>query len=296
GELSFLGNKKYTSYLQTTQASIILVPEDCTQQPAQSQVYIVVKDPSAALGIVCAEIEKQLFPKPAPGIHPTAQIGVGSIIMAQCYIGRHVLIGAQCELKPRVTVMDYCELSERVSVHSGTVIGSDGFGYTTLQGIHHKEPQVGRAVVEKDVEIGSNVSIDRARFSVTRIGEGTKIDNLVQIAHNVIIGPHSIIVAQVGIAGSTTLGHHVVLGGQVGIAGHLKIGDQSMIGAQSGINCNIEKGAVMRGTPAQPAHHAMRLEVYHRRLPELFSRVNELEDHLGLSAKEKSPKHTPYYA
>jgi len=211
------------------------------------------------------------------------------VLVSHIHIGSHVEIGSSTYLMPQVTVLDYCVLGDRVRLHSAVVIGSDGFGYTTINGLHHKQPQIGIVVVEDDVEIGAHTTIDRARFSETRIGRGTKIDNLVQIAHNVQIGAHSIIVAQVGIAGSTQLGQQVVVGGQAGIAGHLTIGDQCMIGAQTGLNHDLEPKSYVRGTPAYPIAHAMRLDVLHKKLPDLYKKVSALEEKIKSMQEPSSP-------
>lgn len=301
GDLSFLSNKKYTSDVMQSQATAILIPEDYIGEPQPNQIYLKVKNPSATLGVFCDFLAKKLFPESHPGIHPsaiidstakihpTATIGplcviqadaiidANSTLVSQVYVGKKVKIGANTHIMPHVTLSDYVILGERVRIHSGTVIGSDGFGYTTIEGKHIKEAQIGTVEIQDDVEIGSNTSIDRARFAKTIIGKGTKIDNLVQIAHNVEIGEHSIIVAQAGIAGSTTLGHHVILGGQVGLVGHIHIGDGSMVGGQSGVNHDLPPKSYVRSSPALPIQTAMRIEILQRRLPELFKRVSTLE-------------------
>jgi len=172
------------------------------------------------------------------------------------------------------------EIGHRVIVHSGTVIGSDGFGFATVQGIHHKIPQTGTVVIEDDVEIGANVTIDRARFGKTVIGKGTKVDNLVQIAHNVVIGPNCLLVAQAGISGSTTLGKNVVLAGQAGVVGHITIGDNVMVGAQSGVSKSVPANAHIWGYPAKPLSRAKRVNAAFQRLPELYRKVEELQKSL----------------
>lgn len=310
GDLSFLGNRKYRSQMPDSKASIILIPEDYEGRPLEDQAFIRVENPSHALGLICEEIVRVLWPKPDPGIHPSAyiadsanvcstayigphviiedgaKIGRHAVIEGQAYVGRHAVVGEASHLMPRATVLDYCELGSRVRLHSGVVIGSEGFGYETIQGVHHKLPQIGKVVIEDDVEIGSNTAIDRARFSETRIGAGTKIDNLVQIAHNVTTGKHCILVAQAGIAGSTTLDDYVVLGGQVGVAGHIHIGKGSMVGAQSGLNGDIEAGSFVRGTPVLPFQLAHRIDILKQRLPDLFKRVEHLEEVVGKKPNE----------
>jgi len=302
GDLSFLGNKKYTPEVATSQASAILVPEHFEGLPSAQQLFLKVENPSMALALVCQEIEGQLWPSPSPGIHPsaviaasatvdpTATIGPGCVIAdnarvgarthleAKVVVGLAVSIGEDCRIKPQVTLGDYCSIGNRVCLHAGVVIGSDGFGYETIGGIHQKVPQIGSVVIEDDVEIGANSTIDRARFHVTRIGEGTKIDNLVQIAHNVEIGKHCIIVAQTGIGGSTVLEDYVVTAGQAGIAGHLKLGQGTVIAAKSGLHNNTLPGQILRGIPAIEAKLAHRTDVLKKRLPELFKRVAKLEE------------------
>ena len=173
-------------------------------------------------------------------------------------------------------MIDVC-WEDRVILHAGAVIGADGFGYATSGGVHHKIPQIGNVILEDDVEVGSNATIDRAALGSTRVGKGSKIDNLATLGHNVQTGPGCLIVAQAGVAGSTTLGHHVVLGGQVGVAGHLEIGDMVMAGAQAGITNSIEPNQVVLGAPAMPISTARRVYTIFRELPELVSRVRKLE-------------------
>ncbi len=314
GDLSFLGNSKYQKDLPNSKASVVLVPLDCPFNPQKDQAFLRVENPSEALGVVCREWAKILFPPTPVQIHATAiihpsariaktasigpyciveegaEIGDGAILKAQVYVGRFAKIGEASYLFPQVTLLDYCELGKRVRLHSGVVVGSDGFGYATVQGRHLKEDQIGNVVIEDDVEIGSNTTIDRARFASTRIQEGSKIDNLVQIAHNVQVGKHCILVSQAGIAGSTQLGNYVVVGGQVGIAGHLKIGDACLMGGQSGVNHDLAEKSYVRGTPAGPFQQQMRLEVLYKRLPELNARVRELEQRLEALNPCKDPQ------
>lgn len=193
------------------------------------------------------------------------------------FVGDDAEIGDDAVLHPNVTVGERCVVGRRVVVHSGTVIGSDGFGYVQHDGRHHKIPQLGIAVVEDDVELGANVTVDRATFGRTVIGRGTKVDNLVQIAHNVTVGEHSIVVAQVGIAGSTRLGAGVVVGGQAGIADHVDIGAGAMIAARSGVDRAIGAGEVVSGSPAMPHALSLRVHALLRRLPELRTQLRGLE-------------------
>jgi len=302
GDLSFLGNPKYKTDVATSAASIVLLPPDYAGEPALGQQFVFVEKPSVALAKLCARVEQLLWPKPAAGVHPSAVVASGakvaasatvgplcvvesgavigerSHLQAQVFVGRNASIGADCWLMPHVTVTTECIVKDRVRLHAGVVIGSDGFGYEFVQGRHEKVPQVGNVVIENDVEIGANSTFDRARFSQTRVGEGTKIDNLVQIAHNVVIGKHCMICAQVGISGSTTVEDYVVLGGQAGVAGHLTIGKGSKADGQSGINSDLEPGSFVKGSPCMPYNLEQRFNVLKKKLPDLFKRVDALED------------------
>lgn len=308
GEISFLGNPKYRAEVAPCRATIILLPPDYEGEPQPGQLYLLVEQPSIALARICARIEQQLWPRPAPGIHPTAVIdsgaavdptatvgplciieagatvGPGSHLQAQVFIGRNARIGANCWLMPGVVVGTECILADRVRLHPGVVVGSDGFGYEFVQGRHEKVPQVGIVEIGPDVEIGANSTLDRARFSRTVIGEGTKIDNLVQVAHNVIIGRHCILCAQVGISGSTTLEDYVVLGGQAGVAGHLTLGRGMKSGGAAAITSSVAPGTFVNGVPARSYMLERRLQVLFGRLPELFKRVAELETQIKLSS------------
>lgn len=301
GDLSFLGNTKYKTQVAVSAATALLLPLDYAGEPQPDQVFIFVENPSAALARLCARIEQRLWPKPAPGIHPSAvvdaaaqidptahigplcvieagaRIGAGTVLQASVFVGREANLGEGCWIMPGSVVAGACTLGNRVRLQPGVVVGSDGFGYEFVQGRHEKVPQIGIVVVEDDVEIGANTTLDRARFSRTVVGQGTKIDNLVQIAHNVIIGRHCILCAQVGISGSTTLEDYVILGGQAGIAGHITLGKGSKVGGQSGLTFNLPPGTYVTGTPAIPYMLERRLQVLHQRLPDLFKRVERLE-------------------
>jgi UDP-3-O-[3-hydroxymyristoyl] glucosamine N-acyltransferase len=305
GDLSFLGNPRYKTEVAATAASVVLLPPEYTGEPAEGQQFLFVEKPSVALALLCARIEQLLWPKPAAGVHPTAviadgvqiassatigpfcvieagvEIGERTHVEAHAFIGRNSRIGADCWLMPRVTVTTECVLKDRVRLHPGVVLGSDGFGYEFVQGRHAKVPQVGYVLIENDVEIGANTTIDRARFSRTVVGEGTKIDNLVQLGHNVVIGKHCLICSQVGISGSTTLEDYVVLGGQAGVAGHLTIGKGCKADGQSGINSDLEPGSFVKGTPCLPYNLEQRINVLRKKIPDLFKRVDALESTSG---------------
>lgn len=305
GDLSFLGNAKYKSEVAGTRASIVLLPIDYVGEPAPNQLYLLVDQPSVAMARICARIEQLLWPKPSAGIHPTAYVapeakvaatatigplcvieagafvGERAHLQAHVFVGRDASIGEECWLMPGVILAAECVLGRRVRLQPGVVIGSDGFGYEFVKGRHEKIPQVGHVVVGDDVEIGANTTLDRARFSRTEIGEGTKIDNLVQIGHNVIVGKHCIICAQVGVSGSTTLEDYVVLGGQAGLGGHVRIGKGAKAGGQAGITADVAPGTFVNGTPAVPFQLERRLAILHQRLPDLFKRVDALESRVG---------------
>ena len=296
GDLSFLGNEKYRKLVSKSKASVILLPERYEGSPKSGQLYIRVENPSQSLALLCQTIESQLYPSPPVGVHQTAwvhpeakvspkahvgafafvgqgsEIADGVVIGEHVGIGRSVFIGSSCHIRPKVIIGDYCEIGQRVILQPGAVIGSDGYGYNFIDGEHHKIPHVGKIVIEDNVEIGANTTVDRARFSETRIGEGTKIDNLVQIAHNVIIGKHCLIVAQVGISGSTVIEDGTIIGGQAGLAGHLKVGAGAKIAAQAGITKDVEAGAYLKGNPALPYMLAQRIAVLQKKLPDLFKR------------------------
>ncbi len=308
-DLSFLGNKKYAHEVPTTNAGAILLPRNYNGELPKNSTIIRVDNPSAELAKIGEIIEAALWPKPTAGINPTAfvdpsakigknvyiganctisegaEIGDNTVLQGNCYIGRFAKIGNDCAIMPNAVVMDYCELGNRVRLQPGAVIGSDGYGYELVNGRHVKIPQVGKVVLEDDVEIGANTCIDRARFDKTLIGEGTKIDNLVQIAHNVQVGKGALLVSQVGISGSTQIGDYCVLAGQVGVAGHLKIGAGTMIGGQSGVNGDIEPKSYVRGTPPRPYMKAHKIEILIGHLPELVDRLKEVEKRLGIEKK-----------
>ncbi len=304
-DLSFLGNPKYKAEVASTRAAVVLLPVDYAGEPAEGQAFVLVDNPSAALATLCARLEARLWPRPAAGIHASAvvdpearidatasvgplcvieagaEIGPGVVLQAQVFIGARARIGADSWLMAGAHVATECELGRRVRLHAGVVIGSDGFGYDSSSGRHIKIPQVGNVVLGDDVEIGANSTLDRARFSRTSVGAGTKIDNLVMIGHNVVIGRHCIICAQVGISGSTTLEDYVVLGGQAGVAGHLIIGKGTKADGQTGINSTVPPGSFLKGSPCLPYQLEQRINVLRQRLPDLFRRVDTIAAELA---------------
>ncbi|NDV61379.1 UDP-3-O-(3-hydroxymyristoyl)glucosamine N-acyltransferase [Puniceicoccales bacterium CK1056] len=304
GDLTFLSTGKYAKHLDDSAASVVLLSEDQAGSPAGNQVWVRVKDPSLALGTVCEHLERVLIPALQTGIHstaivdPTAEIDPSASIGPNCLIGANARIAKGAILDSNVRVEHGATVGEGTHLHHsvvigwgcvvgkacclfpGAVIGADGFGFHSDKTGHHRLAQIGKVVIEDSVEVGANACIDRARFSETRIGEGTKIDNLVQIGHNVKVGKHCIICACIGISGSAELGNFVVLAGQVGIAGHLKIGDGVTATGQSGITKDIPPGTVLSGTPARPHREELRKQVLLKKLPELAERLKAIEDKL----------------
>jgi UDP-3-O-[3-hydroxymyristoyl] glucosamine N-acyltransferase len=224
-------------------------------------------DPTAHVGPLCV-------------VEAGAQIGAGAVLQASVFVGRDAQVGEGCLVMPGCIIATACSLGRRVRLQPGVVVGSDGFGYEFVAGRHVKVPQIGTVVIGDDVEIGANSTLDRARFSRTVVGEGTKIDNLVQIAHNVVIGRHCIVCAQAGISGSTTLEDYVILGGQAGLGGHITLGKGSKVGGGAGLAASIPAGSYVNGTPAIPYMLERRIAILQQRLPDLFKRVDALEKNL----------------
>jgi len=302
GEISFFANRKYIGLLRKTCASAIFVPPDFAEPINAAQVR--VSNPTKAFEQVLLKFAPSAVTF-APGIHSTAivdpsvqlgervsiqplavieagtRIGDDTIVGAGSYIGHETVIGSACHIYPQVTIRERSKIGSRVIVHSGAVIGADGFGFEMVDGRQEKIQQLGIVQIDDDVEIGANTTIDRARFGRTWIQEGAKIDNLVQIAHNVVIGKNTVIAAQSGIAGSVQIGQRVLIGGQVGVIGHIEIGDNTALGAQSGISKNISGGAWW-ASPAVPLAEAKQQIAWVRRLGKLFARVKEIERKLGL--------------
>jgi UDP-3-O-[3-hydroxymyristoyl] glucosamine N-acyltransferase len=302
GDVTFFSNPRYLAQLRDSKASAVIVSAECEEQI--TPVLLRVENPSASFATAVAAFAPQET-LPAPGVHPSAvvdptvvlgegvSIGPNAVIEANAVLGDHTIIGsgcligvgvrvgAECRFHPGAIVRERCLLGDRVILQPGAVIGSCGFGYEFQGGRHVKIPQTGIVEIGDDVEIGANTTIDRARFGRTVIGKGSKIDNLVQIAHNVQIGAHTVICSQVGISGSTRIGSYVTLAGQVGLAGHLEVGDKAILGAKAGVSKNVPSGAMLIGAPAKPMKEFKQTNFYISQLHKLYERVKQLEGKLA---------------
>jgi UDP-3-O-[3-hydroxymyristoyl] glucosamine N-acyltransferase len=302
GDITFVEDDKHLGAWHASRASAAVVP---VSVPVNGRPIIRVGDPLMAF----VSIVRHLRGRPAPSgpaidptahVHPTAVLGTGvcvgpfgvvgegtrigpnTSLHAGATVGRFCTLGADVTIYPRAVLYDDCRLGDRVIVHANAVIGADGFGYRFQNGAHVKVPHLGWVEIEDDVEVGAGTTIDRGAFGATRIGAGTKIDNLVMIGHNCRIGRHNILAGQVGIAGSCTTGDYVVMAGQVGIADHLTIGDRATIGAQSGVMKDVPPDTRVMGYPARPEIEQKRIYVLEERLPEFRKDLRRIKDHLGL--------------
>lgn len=295
GDITFVSSAKYLRQARWSKASCIIVkepitdimtPQLCTHNPyfvfarAIEQFYPGVPFRAGisdkAFVSDRALLEKDVSVYPFAYLSENVCIGAGTVILPGVFIGENTKIGNNCVIHPNVVIREGITIGDRVIIHSGTVIGSDGYGYIFEQGEHYKIPQVGGVVIEDDVEIGSNVSVDRATLGNTLIGKGTKIDNLVQVAHNVKIGAKSLIIAQAALGGSSELGDYVIVGGQAALADHTVIDSETMIAGQSGLFGHVKKG-VYSGSPAIPHQDWLRSQALFAKLPELYKRIRELE-------------------
>ncbi len=301
GQLAFLANPKYEEHLYTTRASVIIINASQELKQTIDATLIRVPDAYSAFATLLATYQQlqnqQLTGIEQPSfIHDTATVGENVFVGAFAYIGKNASIGNEVKIFPQAFIGDNvaigdgtiimpgvkiyhdCKLGKNITVHASTVIGSDGFGFAPQpDGSFKKVPQIGNVIIEDGVEIGSNTSIDRATIGSTIIRTGAKIDNLVQIAHNVEVGSNTVIAAQSGISGSTKLGKGVMIGGQVGIVGHLQIGDGARVNAQSGVSKSIEPGKAVTGSPAFDYTSALRSQAMARKLPDMVKRLKELE-------------------
>ncbi len=312
GDVTFLSSNRYAEQAAASSASAIVVKADW-QGPCGPKALIRVPNPDAAFIRIASLFAPPALPLPPPGAHPTAivspdtvlgagvsigpyavvepgvRIGDGTVVGPHCYVGHGVTLGRDCRLYPLASIREHCRLGDRVILHNGAVIGSDGFGYYPDSEKHWKKiPQVGVVVIGNDVEIGANTTIDRARFGETRLEDGVKIDNLVQVGHNVVIGAHTAVAAQVGFSGSTFVGRHVMVGGQAGFSGHLEVGNGAIIGGRSMVLGDIPAGMFASGQPALAHATDMRQLAMVARLPKLReqwaameARIKSLEERLS---------------
>lgn len=307
-DLSFLTSPRYRDQAVASGAGALLVGPPLADKAALGRDLLVVDDPGYALAVLLARFHPAGTRE--PGVHPTAvlepgctvdptahvgpyvvigegsRIGAGAAVHAFVAVGRSCVVGEGAVLHPHAVLYDGTEVGAAAIVHAGVVLGADGFGYATHRGAHHKVPQVGRVVVEANVEIGANATVDRATLGVTRIGAGTKIDNLVQVGHNVQVGRHCILCGQAGIAGSARLGDGVVLAGQAGVAGHIQLGDRVQVAAKSAALASVEAGTVVAGIPAVEMRKWRRQAVLISRLEEMSRRLRSLERKLGEPAED----------
>ncbi|SHF63911.1 UDP-3-O-(3-hydroxymyristoyl)glucosamine N-acyltransferase [Dysgonomonas macrotermitis] len=299
GTLTFLANPKYTHYIYDTEASIVLVNSDFVAEKPVNATLVRVQNAYASLAVLLDMVEKAKPQKVGieamSYIADTATLGEKTYVGAFAYIGGYSSIGNNTKIYPQVYIGEGCKIGENVIlypgvkiyagceignnciIHAGAVIGSDGFGFAPEDGVYKKIPQMGIVIIEDDVEIGANTTIDRAVMDATIIRKGVKLDNLIQVAHNVEIGSNTVMAAQVGISGSTKIGESCVIGGQVGFGGHITIGNKASIGAQSGIISNIKEGAQIIGAPAIPVKDFFRSSVVFPKLPDMYRQMAQLE-------------------
>jgi UDP-3-O-[3-hydroxymyristoyl] glucosamine N-acyltransferase len=302
GDITFVEDEKHAALLPSCKASAAVLPAGF---PANGLSVIQVADPLAAFVVIVRRLHGRPEPPPCgidprAWVHPSAQVGDGGSVLPFASVGEGALLGARCRvhsgvrigrfcrlgddvvLYPNVVLYDGTVLGNRVTVHANAVLGADGFGYRQQNGRHVKVPQFGHVEIGDDCEIGACTTIDRGTFQATRVGEGTKIDNLVMIAHNCRIGRHNLFVSQVGIAGSSTTGDYVVVAGQVGIVHHVNIGDGAIIGAQAGVTKDVPAGQRMLGSPAAPEREQKRVLMTLERLPDMRRDLRRIKQHLGL--------------
>lgn len=299
GTLTFLANPKYESFIYETQASVVLVNNDFVPSQPLTTTLIKVPNAYAALAMLMSMVEQakpkktgidstafiaataQLGESPYVGnfayIGENVKIGHNVKIYPQVYIGDNVNIGDNVTVYPHACIYDGCNLGSNLIIHAGAVIGADGFGFAPEGDGYKKIPQIGNVIIEDDVEIGANTTIDRAVMDSTIIRKGVKLDNLIQIAHNVEVGENTVMAAQVGVAGSVKIGKHCMFGGQVGLAGHLKIGDNVNLGAQSGVISSVEGNTTVLGSPSMPAKSYMRSSAIFSKLPEMYRTMGQLQ-------------------
>lgn len=306
-DLAFLADPAMSAAAAGSKAGCLLVPRGSEELFKDFPGALVfTRNPKYAFMLALRLVEKEKRPLPGPGIHPSASVSAsarlgrdvhlgplavvedgaeisdGAVIGAQCYVGRNARVGRSTRLYPGVKIMDGCEIGDEVILHAGVVIGSDGYGYISPRGAHEKIPQLGKVIVEGRVEIGANSAVDRAALEATVIGGGTKIDNLVHIAHNVRIGRHCLIMALAGIAGSAVIGDNVIIGGQSAVSDHLTIGDNTVIMGRTGVMTSLGPNQIVFGHLAKPRLLAMKIEALLSRLPEMHKALHKIQKKLGI--------------
>lgn len=310
GTLSFLANPKYEHYIYNTEASIVLVNQDFAPTKPVNTTIIKVKNAYSSLAILMNMVESVRGKK--AGIASTAVIAKSAIIEEDCYIGDFAYIGENAKIGkgckvyphtfvgdrvsvgenttiyPHVTIYSDCFVGKNCILHAGAVLGADGFGFAPEGDIYKKIPQLGNVIIEDDVEVGANTTIDRAVMDATIIRKGVKLDNLVQIGHNVEVGENTVMAAQVGIAGSVKIGKHCMLGGQAGLAGHIKVADNVSLGAQAGIISDVKEGMRLLGAPAIDAKQFFRSSAIFGKLPEIYRTIGELQREIELLKQERN--------
>lgn len=308
GTLTFLANPKYEHFIYQTEASIVLVNNDFTPTEPIKATLIKVANAYASLAILLNMVEQAKEKK--TGIDSTAYISTSAIVKENCYIGNfayigdhvkighnckiyphvyigdNVTIGDNCIIYPHVTIYEGCKIGNNCILHAGSVIGSDGFGFAPEGESYNKIPQLGNVILEDNVEVGANTTIDRAVMDSTIIRKGVKLDNLIQIAHNVEVGENTVMAAQVGIAGSTKVGRHCMFGGQVGLSGHIHIADNVILGAQCGVISDVKEQTTLLGAPAINAKSFMRSSAIFNRLPDMYRQMNQMQRELEQLRKE----------
>lgn len=315
GHLTFIANPKYEKFLETTNASAVIVPKSLAIEgftdkfsfvradDAYTAFVFLLEKMSKPRTMIAKGIAKSATIAPSASVHENVRIGENAYVGENCVIGENSIIGPNvvllegatlgkdCMIYPNVAIYDGTKIGNRVIIHSGTTVGADGFGFAPQRdGSYKKIPQTGIVVLEDDVELGANMCIDRATLGETVIKQGAKIDNLVQIAHNCIIGSNTVIASQAGISGSTKIGRNCMIAGQAGLVGHIEIGDKVVIGAQAGVSKSFEQeGLIIRGAPAQPIREQMKQEALSRKLGEMMDRIKQLESELSkMKSKETS--------
>lgn len=293
GAISFLSNPKYTHYIYETKSSVCLVDESLTLEREVPATLTLIRVKSAYEAVSkLLSLYDSMIPKKT-GIHPLAFVSETAKIGENCYVGPFacigdgVTIGDNCRINPNVVIYDGCRLGNRVTIHSGSVIGADGFGFAPTEHGYDKIPQIGIVIIEDDVEIGANTCVDRSTMGATIVRKGVKLDNLIQVAHNVEVGENTVMAAQSGISGSTKIGQWCMIGGQAGLSGHIKVGNQVQIGPQAGIISAVKDGQKVMGSPQIDASEYFKSYAIFHKLPELYKEIATLKKEIEELKKTK---------